>query len=155
MKIKSTFFIFFVCILMRTSIAFASGTCSEVTGAVSARYEEQNRKATEIYDGMIKVPDKDALERCLDGINGADTFSIGIPSIGDWFNELCDFANDTIAEQTADFQQRFKYEPLPGFTVESSGGVRQTGNGGSYSGDVRVKTNSAPKARDILDKIRE
>ena len=139
------------------SSADASGTCSEVTSAVAERYEEQNDKATEVFEEMVTVPDKEQLKGCLDGIKVLDTYSIGLPSVTDWFGQFCEFVNDQVGDQLSTYQKKLKYEPLPGFSAGAPGIVTtpSSTSGVSHTGDVRIKTNSAAKAKSILERIRE
>lgn len=133
--------------------ALAKPCSAEFVREAKEDSEEAMEEIRKLAEG-IEPPDRTVFEECLNGIRVSDTFSLGVPSLNDLLQAICDEINAATSEQLRGLQQRLSYEPLPGFEVSAGGGVSSGGDLGiERDYDVRVDTRSASRAREILERI--
>lgn len=118
-----------------------------------AIFEAEQEKTLDVADSMINGLSWDELKECLDGIVLTDSINLGLPSLQDLIQQICDTINQATREALADAQAQLRFEPLPGFVSVGASQSVSTGDLGSYPYDLHIDTRSTDKSREILDAI--
>lgn len=152
-KRRFVFLVFFFFLLNSPSV-WAQDSCTTVAQGAINRISERNNTAIDLFDSQIQTPSMELLDACLDGFSLLKMFSMGIdPS---FFNiDICNIANEFIADRLVSFQQSLEFEPIPGFSFGVGGGIKQTENFGLiHATDVRVDNNARERVEQMSRLVR-